>query len=197
MLPAAIAVETVTRLRRGAADLPVGGCSLQSQIGFLFAPADADIAQGDLVVLAGRMFGVDRVDVWPDVLGQGHMQAAVVPVYLPDAGQLLRVISGEPVVDEVTGEIVAGETTEVWAGACRVEGRQSDGSTPDVGQQRIGQVPFLVTVPMTVVDVKPGDLFKVTASRDLRLTLRTLTVTAVRGGSTEHVREILAFDTQD
>lgn len=197
MLPAEIATETVTRLRRGAANATITGCSLQSQIGFLFAPAGADVTQGDLVTLGGRTFGVDQVDIWPDVVGQGHMQATVVQVYLPDAGRLLRVVSGEPVVDEVTGEIVAGETTEVWTGSCRVEGRQSDGSTPDVGQQRIGQVPFLVTVPMTVVDVNPGDLFQVTASRDQRLTLRTLTVTAVRGGSTVHVREILALDAQD
>jgi hypothetical protein len=57
-------------------------------------------------------------------------------------------------------------------------------------------VPFLLTVPLSLVDVKAGDQFRVSQSRDARLTTRLLTITAVRSSSSGLVRELVAFDNQ-
>ena len=80
-----------------------------------------------------------------------------------------------------------------------VQGRatESDGSTPEIGEQAIGKVPFVITVPLSVVDVQPGDLFRLSSSRDTRLTTRTFTLRAVRASSTSLDRELLGFDPQD
>jgi hypothetical protein len=60
----------------------------------------------------------------------------------------------------------------------------------------VGIVPFLITVPLSLVDVKAGDQFRVSQSRDSRLTTRLLTITAVRGSSSSLVRQLVAFDNQ-
>lgn len=119
------------------------------------------------------------------------------PAALPDLGALYRASGDPPVLDENTGEYGPPvDDDPLWTGACRVEPAQSDGSNPEIGDQQVGIVPFVVTVPLALIDVRTGDLFKVSSSRDGRLLVRTLVVKAVRASSTGLVRELLAFDNQ-
>lgn len=104
MLPAAIATETIIRLRgvtywdayndqhvewSNPSQLTIGGCSLQPVQGdevllgresvvsrwTLFAPPDADILSSDRVRHNGVDFEVDgSVQRWPDIGGLGHLQ---------------------------------------------------------------------------------------------------------------------------
>lgn len=158
----------------------------------LYLPG-GDVVRGDGVSLRGEVRRVSDVQSW---LGAGLV--AVLDeqaVFLPDHADLLRG-SGPGVLDEDTGVISPANTATVWSGLCLVEPAQSDGSNPEIGDQQVGVVPFVVTVPLALTDVRPGDLFKVTQSRDARLLSRTLVVKAVRASSSELTREVLAFDNQ-
>jgi hypothetical protein len=55
---------------------------------------------------------------------------------------------------------------------------------------------FQIQVPLEVIDIKDGDYFVTTTSRDPRLLVRTLTIKSARGNSDKLFREILAFDNQ-
>lgn len=161
----------------------------------LYLESRSDVAIGDTVGFRGYTRRiVEQPQVW--------FTAGVVATYedgppaFPDLGQILR--AGNPgTLNEETGVIGdPADATVVWSGPCLVDARESDGSTPDVGDQRVGVVPFIVKVPLAVTDVRPGDNFRVTQSRDGRLLTRLLVVTAVRASSVDLVREVLAFDNQ-
>lgn len=163
----------------------------------LYFDAGADVRVGDVAGFRGY---TRRIAVLPELWNGAGLVAAYeeAPTYLPDLGQLLRPTGGPPVLDEDTGEMVPPDPDEVGSPvACRVEPTESDGTTPFVGQQAIGKVPFVITVPLTVTNVAPGDLFRVTTSRDARLLTRTLVITGVRASSTATDRELIGFDPQD
>lgn len=156
--------------------------------------ASTDVRAGDVLALRNT---TRRVTSEPQV----WTGAGLVVLYeaasalLPDLGQVLRG-SGAPVLDEDTGELTVPGSTSHWTGPCLVEPAQSDGLTPELGEQRVGIVPFLVTVPLALVDVRSGDQFRITQSRDARLTTRLLTITGVRASSSSLVRQLVAFDNQ-
>jgi hypothetical protein len=118
------------------------------------------------------------------------------PVSLPDLGSVFRNASGSPVLDENTGVLTYPTDNPVWTGPCSAEAENAQGNSPELGGQRVGIVPFVITVPLSLVDVKAGDQFRVSQSRDSRLTTRLLTITAVRGSSSSLVRQLVAFDNQ-
>jgi hypothetical protein len=155
----------------------------------------ADVRSGDTLTVRGLTRRVvDDPDVWA--------LSGLVAVYeegpptLPDLGQLLRNGTSAPVLDETTGVLTIPADSSSWTGPCLAEAANTQGNDPELGGQRVGIVPYLITVPLSLVDVKAGDQFKVTQSRDQRLITRLLTITAVRGSSTGLVRELVAFDNQ-
>src|SRR5437868_12546022 len=170
-------------VQRTGSDLPGLIDQLERRIYFRGLP---DVVAGDSLAFQSR---VRRVEAQPVVWGQTGLVVSYedAPAVLPDLGQLLRG-GGIPVLDETTGDLTVTAGAQVWSGACLVEPAQSDGSNPEIGDQQVGIVPFTVTVPLAVTDVRPGDLFKVTSSRDQRLLTRTLVVKAIRASSTALTR---------
>jgi hypothetical protein len=167
----------------------------------LYGPYGADVAVGDVLGFRGL---TRRVSAPPELWQSPftgwkagavfHMEDA--PTSLPDLGSLLRP-AGRGTLNETTGQYDSPTApSTVWSGACLVEPAQSDGTNPEIGDQQVGVVPFVVTVPLEVTDIRVGDLFDVTSSRDGRLVARTLSVKAIRASSTALTRELLAFDNQ-
>lgn len=168
----------------------------------LYLPSGSDVRAGDTLGFRSKVRRVvaDPVE-WRSPFS-GWAAGMVVefeegPAYLPDLGRLLRPSTDPPVLNEETGTLDPPGPVQQWSGACKVEPTESDGSTPFIGQQAVGKVPFVITVPLTVVDVAPGDLFDVTSSRDTRLSSRLLVITGVRASSTSLDRELIGFDPQD
>jgi hypothetical protein len=162
----------------------------------LYLPEATDVVPGDVAAFRGY---TRRIAVLPELWWGAGLVAEFEPgpAYLPDLGRLLRASSSAPVVDEESGIITPPDADLVWSGACKVEPTESDGSTPLLGEQRLGRIPFVVTVPLALTDVQAGDIFDVTSSRDGLLVSRNLTVTGFRMSSTAETRELLAFDIQE
>jgi hypothetical protein len=186
----ALPYEPVTLVRTGAVLLGL----VDERERQVYLSWDCGVQGGDLLAFRGV---VRRVPAEPVVWAGAGVVAAyeAAPALMPDLGQLLRG-GGTQVLDETTGELTSTVGFPVWSGPCLVEPAQSDGSNPEIGDQQVGIVPFTVTVPLALTEIRPGDLFKVTSSRDARLLTRTLVVKAVRASSTEVTREVLAFDNQ-
>ena len=70
---------------------------------------------------------------------------------------------GEPVTDPETGN-VTDSTTEVYAGKCKVQSKDSSVATPDVAGASFVVVSRQVHIPAGVADVRNGDVITVTAS---------------------------------
>lgn len=184
-------IESVTVQRTGRA-LPGLVDPLERRV---YLESGSDVRAGDVLAFRGY---TRRVVAEPMVWAS----AGVVVEFedasplLPDLGQLLRPTGGLGPIDEETGLRIPPDAPVVWSGACLVEPAQSDGSIPEIGDQQVGVVPFTVEVPLALSDVRTGDVFKVTQSRDARLLVRLLVVKAVRASSTATTRTLLAFDNQ-
>jgi hypothetical protein len=169
--------------------------------GRVYLPFGADVRGGDTISFRGlvRTTSADAQD-WRNPWTGWEAGSVVVldpaPASLPDSGELFRNPPAAPVLDENTGELVFSADDPIWTGPCLAEAENAQGNDPELGGQRVGIVPYLITVPLSLVDVKSGDRFRVTQSRDQRLITRLLTITAVRGSSTGLVRELVAFDNQ-
>jgi hypothetical protein len=169
--------------------------------GRVYLPFGADVRGGDTISIRGltRTTSLDAQD-WRNPWSGWAAGSVVVldpaPAALPDLGSLFRNTTSAPVLNEDTGVLVFPEDDPIWTGPVKAEAAESQGLTPELGTQRVGIVPFLLTVPLSLVDVKSGDQFRVSQSRDSRLTTRLLTITAVRGSSTSLTRELVAFDNQ-
>lgn len=160
----------------------------------IYLPLGTGVVAGDVAGFRGYTRRiVDTPEVWATAGVVATFEDA--PPYLPDLGRLLRG-AGPPVLNEETGDLELVDPVTLWSGACSVESRDSEGATPEIGDQQVGIVPFVVTVPLALIDVRRGDLFETTQSRDGRLSQRGLMVTAVRASSSALVREVLAFDNQ-
>lgn len=165
----------------------------------LYLPYAADVTEGDIVTFRGL---VRRVVTEPERWGSDGWEAGTVaeyepgPLHLPDLGSLALPGSGQ-VLDENTGALTVSAGTTVWSGPCRVESAIGDGSSPELGDQLVGTMPLVITVPLAVTDVEPGYLFTVTQSRDQLLVTRVLAVKAFRVSSSSLTRELVAVDVQD
>jgi hypothetical protein len=188
----------VTRNGVTVAELPGGIDPLENRV---YLPFGADVRGGDTLSFRGltRTTSQDVQD-WRNPFTGWQAGSVVIldpaPATLPDLGQLLRNSMAAPVLDEETGALVFTDDDPVWTGPVKAEAADSQGLTPELGTQRVGVVPFLLTVPLSLVDVKAGDQFRVLQSRDSRLTTRLLTITAVRASSTSLTRDLVAFDNQ-
>lgn len=162
----------------------------------LYLPLGADVVAGDVAGFRGY---TRRITELPQLWNGAGVVASYedAPAFLPDLGSILRPSTDAPVLDPDTGELVPGAATTVWSGACKVEPTESDGSAVQIGEQRLGRMPFVVTVPLSVTDVQAGDIFQVTQSRDGLLSSSFLTISGFRMSSTALTRELLAFDTQE
>ena len=133
----------------------------------------------------------------------GRHVAAVLPYLrshaeslMLDHGQLLRPSTAKPTLNEETGTYASPPPEKLYQGKGRVRTRETDGSAVNVGDQRVTTMGLLVNLPLTVINVQPGDQWKVLSSTDPRLAGRTLTVVAVRASSTPIQRELVAIDNQ-
>lgn len=160
----------------------------------IYFGTDIDIVRGDVASFRGFVRRIDKpVSLW---LGAGKVaDFEEGPPYLPDLGRLLRDMAFT--IDYDTGERVPTGGTELWTGPCHL---QSDpyafDTRTDIGSQMVGSSVFLIRVPLELIDVKDGDSFQITTSRDPRLLVRTLTVRSARANTDKLYRELLAFDNQ-
>jgi hypothetical protein len=142
--------------------------------GRLYLPYGTDVRGGDTVAVGSvvRSASADAQQ-WRSPYTGVQAGAVVVldpaPASLPDLGQLLRNGTSAPVLDETTGVLTIPADSSSWTGPCLAEAANTQGNDPELGGQRVGIVPYLITVPLSLVDVKAGDQFKVTQSRDQRL----------------------------
>lgn len=162
----------------------------------LYFPVWADVQAGDVAGFRGY---TRRISTMPAVWNGAGVVAELedAPTFLPDLGRILRPSSEPGVPDPDTGIIAPPDAVLVWSGPCNVAATQSDGTVVDIGEQRLGRVPFLVTVPLAVTDINVGDIFDVTQSRDGLLVTRNLVVSGFRMSSTSTTRDLLAFDSQE
>lgn len=183
--------ETVTVTRAGAAHT-VDGAAYDPDQRQLFLPAGVDVRQGDVI---GVRSLTRRVEVEPSLwLGAGVVVTLEeAPSFLPDLGTLYRLTSGH--FDTASGQYVDAARMPLWTGACSVE-VETLGSEVDVAEQRVTVQPLTVQLPLEVTDVKPGDVFRVTSSRDVRLTSLDLTVLRVESGSTALTRVVRVIENQ-
>ena len=160
----------------------------------IYLPEDVDIIRGDVAAFRDFSRRIDKpVEQW---LGAGKVvQFEEGPAYLPDLGKLIR--NAHFTTDYDTGDrtLVGGDV--LWSGPCHLESDPYAFDTrTDIGAQMVGSSVFLIKLPLEVVDVKDGDLFQITSSRDTRLLVRTLIVKSARASSDDLFRQLLAFDNQ-
>lgn len=169
--------------------------------GRLYLPFGVDVQPGDTISIRGltRTTSADRQDwssPWTGRQSGAVVQLDPAPLSLPDLGSVFRNTSTAPVLDEDTGVLTFPADAPIWTGPCSAEAAQRPGLVVDLGGQRVGSVLFLLTVPLSLVDVHPGDQFRISQSRDSRLTTRLLTITGVRASTSSLVRELVAFDNE-
>lgn len=192
--------DRVLVTRDGATVVDTSG-AFDPDKGQLFLPFGADVQPGDTISIRGltRTTSADRQD-WRSPWSGRESGTVVVldpaPLSLPDLGSVFRNATTAPVLNEDTGVLTFPTDSPIWTGPCSAEATQRPGLVVDLGGQRVGSVLFLLTVPLSLTDVRPGDQFRVSQSRDSRLTTRLLTITGVRGSSTSLVRELVAFDNE-
>jgi hypothetical protein len=71
---------------------------------------------------------------------------------------------GEPVLSEATGQFTS-TSTEVYAGKCKVQSKDSATAKPEVGEHTFTIVSRQVHIPANAADVRDGDVVTITASR--------------------------------
>lgn len=71
---------------------------------------------------------------------------------------------GEVVTDPETGD-VTNTTTEVYAGKCKVQSKDSATSSPEAGEASFTVVSRQVHIPANAADIRDGDVVTLTASR--------------------------------
>ena len=99
-----------------------------------------------------------------------------------DVGELRRAGTlGRP--DVVTGAVTAPHTV-IYAGPGRVKpmGRVGAGGV-DGGEARDSDLLFVVSLPITVTDARPGDMWVTTSSADPEVASRVLRVVEVEAGT--------------
>ena len=70
---------------------------------------------------------------------------------------------GEVVTDPETGD-VTNTSTEVYAGKCKVQSKDSATATPEAGEHQFTVVSRQVHIPANAADVRDGDVVTLTAS---------------------------------
>jgi NMD protein affecting ribosome stability and mRNA decay len=70
---------------------------------------------------------------------------------------------GEVVTDPETGD-VTNASTEVYAGKCKVQSKDSATATPEAGEHQFTVVSRQVHIPANAADVRDGDVVTLTAS---------------------------------
>jgi hypothetical protein len=158
------------------------------------------VLAGDLAVYRGftrRVVAAPELwqSPWTSARNGSLIQLEAASPFLPDVGVLARKTS-EASFDAVTGVDTPAVWVDVWSGACSVEAAPVSGMDATVAEQQVGVQPFTIMAPLALADVRPDDKFTVSSSRDLRLLVRTLTVTRVAAGSSALVRTFTAIDNQ-
>lgn len=72
--------------------------------------------------------------------------------------------TGGVVTDPETGD-VSNSATEVYAGKCKVQSRDTQAANPEAGEATFTVVSRQVHIPANAADVRDGDVVTLTASR--------------------------------
>jgi hypothetical protein len=111
--------------------------------------------------------------------------------------QQLRIVRNGPLesgnVDPVTGVVTPAQTV-IYTGPGRVKPQKritgGAGGT-DVGELKSSESVFVVSVPHTAVGIRPGDIVKVTASKDPELLLDTFRVGIIEDSEQTTARRLV------
>lgn len=177
----------------GTPEVPQSG-DRSSQPLQIIDPAHTALVAGDVLRVRGHLVRVtglqDHTNPFTGWRPAGIIHAVQVNPVLPDTATITRT-TGET-FDRATNLLTPTESA-VWSGRCAVEVslQWQHQATAD---QETATVPVTVSVPLDVLDVRVGDVVRVTASRDGRLIGRDLTVIAVMTGTTDPVRRLAATD---
>jgi len=120
------------------------------------------------------------------VTGQGLALQLMV-----DACTISRT-TGAGVQDETTGRVTP-TTTQLYAGQCQIRVPQAVAETPEVGDRTATLQRLIVKVPLTVEDVRIGDVVAVTAAaNDPELVGRQFVVSALHHKTYPTARKLAA-----
>jgi len=87
---------------------------------------------------------------------------------------------GDGTLDEDTGIVTPPAGAEIYDGPCRVQSRDVQPANPTAGETEFTTIAYIVSVPVSVVDVPIGATVTVTASAlDADLVDRVFTVTGL------------------
>jgi hypothetical protein len=82
---------------------------------------------------------------------------------MTDAGQILRPSTADPVLNTATGLVTRPAETLIYTGRCRIKPSARTDRLVEGGETPVAHWRYLVSVPLTVVDVRRGDWFVATA----------------------------------
>lgn len=109
---------------------------------------------------------------------------AAAEALMVDQCTITRASTAEPVFNEETGGYAPGAPTTVYEGPCRVKPRDNVDRVVQAGEQPISLWPYLVSVPMSTLDVQLDDRITITlAALDPALLGLALRVRQVLKGS--------------
>lgn len=160
----------------------------------IYFAENVDVVRGDTAVFRDLVRRINEpVDYW---LGAGKVATFEEgPHFLPDLGRILRGVRWT--TNYTTGDRILAAGDEIWSGPCNIESDPyAFDSRTDIAGQFVGTAVFLIQLPLEVIDIKDGDTFQITSSRDGRLLVRVLTIKSARANSDKLYREVLAFDNQ-
>lgn len=115
------------------------------------------------------------------IRGAANKGRAAAERIMVDTCRIYRL--GGTALNTGTGAVTRAETT-LYTGKCRVKA-ETGTSVGDVGagESAVSRVTPIVSVPITVTDLKAGDRVQITATDDGHLRNKTLLVRAVQTGS--------------
>ncbi len=166
-----------------------------------YLPPGTDVDLGDVIVFRFNPWRVTlQPEIWrnPFTAWDAGIVAYVEPTSgyaaLPDSGMLTR--SAGSVWDQPSNTLI--ETwTELWIGPCSITLDAGRGTSAEDVEQRFNIQPLTVSTPLTLIDVRPDDIFTVTDSADQRLVGRPLQVVRVQSESLGNFRQFTVVDNQD
>lgn len=102
--------------------------------------------------------------------------------------------SGPPVFDATTGAYTTPAGVTLYTGKCRVKPQNVQDRTVTAGERPVQVWPYVVSVPVTVVDIPVDATVTVTASADADLVGQVLTVKDVTRGTDLTARRLSCVD---
>ena len=117
------------------------------------------------------MLGTDIAEALPELRGQAES-------LMVDTCTITGPGDGDGTLDEDTGIVTPPTGVELYDGPCRVQAQNVQPANPTVGETEFTTLAYIVSVPISVVDVPVGATVTITASAlDADLVGRVFSVT--------------------